>query len=522
MILTALSLFSGWTVRKASSLYRYAKSFQIFEDVFQRIQKDYVDETSEEQLLRDAINGMIGKLDPHSRYVSADYFKKFNQNYEGYSGIGISFDVIRKRVTVMSVIPDGPADKAGLIVGDRIIAINGESAIGIDRDEAPKRLMGTRGTSVRVTVEREGITSPEDFTIIRDDVHVESIPYAFMMRSGVAYMDVIRFSSTTGKEISEHLKSLNNQGMMALIIDLRNNGGGYLNSAVEVVDRFLPGRRKIIYTNGRSSDSFREFYSTDKDTYKDLPVIILINRFSASASEIVAGSLQDWDRALIVGETSFGKGLVQSQYRFRDGSALLMTTARYYTPIGRLIQRPYDNVSLEEYYVQIVVDSLRTKWENNTSRPQYRTKLLRRQVLGGGGITPDLFFQSKQDTITPIVRRIVRSPQRMLFTFVEEYLKTHTDKNWTFQYFLRDFQPNGTMLKQFLGYIRELGLSITDEEFLTNKRDIQYFLKQSVAEQLWGEEARFKVQMLRDRELLESVGYIDEARNLLNRSYRKE
>ena len=221
--------------------------------------------------------------------------------------------------------------------------------------------------------------------IIRDEIHVKSIPYIFMIEKDIGYMHIVRFSKTTEEELIVGLQELQSQGMKKLVLDLRNNGGGYLLAAVGVVDKFLEKDRKIVYTRGRIKSSFHQFFSTNKNTYSTLPIIILINRHSASASEIVSGSLQDWDRALILGETSFGKGLVQNQYTFKDGSALLITTARYYTPSGRLIQRPFDNKSREEYYRQVLDDSLRTLWEQEPTRPEYQTMILQRDILGGGG-----------------------------------------------------------------------------------------------------------------------------------------
>ena len=210
--------------------------------------------------------------------------------------------------------------------------------------------------------------------------------------------------------------------MRRLVIDLRQNGGGYLEAAVEVVDQFIPGGKRIVYTQGRIEDSFREYFSTYSALAPHIPVLVMIDRASASASEIVAGALQDWDRALIMGETSFGKGLVQRQYMLRDGSALLMTTARYYTPSGRMIQRPYGDKSHEEYYTEIFDDSQRDRLSHDISRPRMNTLILQRQVLGGGGITPDILFSTDADTISDIIRRLVYHPDRLIFSFVNLYM----------------------------------------------------------------------------------------------------
>ena len=343
-------LITGATTR----LYNYGRSLyekiELFSEIIVKIKNEYVEEKDPQELIEDAIKGVVSGLDPHTTYLSAEYFKQWNQNYDGYSGIGVTFDIVKDKITIMSVFDDGPSDKVGLMSGDRIVAIEGKSAIGMKRDEVPLTLMGPRGTKVEVTIERRDWDEGRNFIITRDRVHVQSIPFAFMINPGTGYIGIIRFSSTTVEELREALKKLEAQGMKQLILDLRSNGGGRLDAAVDVVDKFLPRNKRIVYTKGRVRGSFREFFSTDRSTHTIQPLIVILNRASASASEIVAGAMQDWDRGLILGETSFGKGLVQRQYPFKDGSALFMTTARYYTPSGRLIQRSYDDKSLEEYY----------------------------------------------------------------------------------------------------------------------------------------------------------------------------
>lgn len=498
------------------SLY---SNIKLFSEVFDKINKYYVDEKAPEELIENAIKGMVSSLDPHTTYLTIDHFKKWSQSYEGYSGVGIYFDIIRDKITVMSVISGGPSEEIGLLPGDRIIAINKKSAIGMKREEVPFKLMGPKGTKVEVTVQRQGWKKPKNFVITRDEVHIQSVPYVFTIRSDVGYIYVVRFSSTTSDELENALQKLESQGIKKLILDLRANGGGYLDAAVKVANKFLPGGKKIVYTKGRIRNSFQEFFSIENSTHPLIPLIVLINRTSASASEIVAGALQDWDRALIVGETSFGKGLVQSQYRFPDGSALLMTTARYYTPAGRLIQRPYVDKSSKEYYSEIMEDSSRNDLNNDTSRPSFKTQILRREVFGGGGITPDIFFTASRDELDQVVQKIRYSPQRPFFTFVENYVEKHTELKRDFNHFLHNYKPNGKCLQKFLNHIRELGLKITNKEFVDNKEDIQFILKQFIAAKIWGNEARYKVQMLRDHQLLEALSYFSQAEDLLARAY---
>ncbi len=521
ILLLLLSLFflSGTPKLLYDSGRTLYDKIELFSQILRTIQNDYIDEKPSQELLENAIQGMVSNLDPHTTYMSSDQFNKWNQNFEGYSGIGISFDVIREKITIMSVTPDGPSDKVGLVPGDRIVAIDNKSAVGIKRDDVPLKLMGPKGTKVEVTVERKEWDEPKNFVITRDEVHVESVPYALIMKPGVGYIKIIRFSSTTGDEIEKKLLQLKSQGMKQLILDLRQNGGGYLESAVEVSDKFLPGGKRIVYTKGRMPSSFREYFATDRATYPLIPIIVIIDRASASASEIVAGALQDWDRALIAGETSFGKGLVQSQYRFRDGSALLMTTAKYYTPTGRLIQRPFDDKSFEEYYSEVMIDSLRKNMDNDRSRPVFQSKILKRKVYGGGGITPDLVMSSERDTTSQLVRKMLYYPKQLFFTFVEDYLKDPSDMKMELNDFLKNYEPNGKVMQHFLNHIRKCEFQISNQEFFQNREKIQFFLKQAIAEKIWGEEARYKVQILSDRQLLETLGHFPEAESLLKKAY---
>jgi carboxyl-terminal processing protease len=492
---------------------------ELFSQILRTIQNDYIDEKPSQELLENAIQGMVSNLDPHTTYLSADQFNKWNQNFEGYSGIGISFDVRRDKITVMSVTADGPSDKVGLMSGDRIVAIDKQSAVGMKRDDVPLKLMGPKGTKVEVTVERKGWDEPKNFIITRDEVHVESVPYALMMKPDVGYMKIIRFSSTTGEEVEKKLLQLKSQGMKQLILDLRQNGGGYLESAVEVADKFLPGGKRIVYTKGRMQASFREYFATDRTAHPYIPIIVIIDRASASASEIVAGALQDWDRALIAGETSFGKGLVQSQYRFNDGSALLMTTAKYYTPTGRLIQRPFDDKSFEEYYTEVMIDSLRKNRDDDQSRPVFQSKILKRKVYGGGGITPDIFMPAEKDTSSQVIRRMLFYPQRLFYTFVEDYLKDPSEMQMELNDFLKNYVPNGKVMQHFFNHIRKCEFKISNQEFIQNTQEIKFFLKQAIAEKVWGDEARYKVQILDDHQLLETLEHFPEAESLLKKAY---
>jgi carboxyl-terminal processing protease len=503
-------------------LYNNGKSIylklKVFGDILEKIRTDYIEEKNPEDLIDNAIRGMVSDLDPHTTYFTKEQFDKWNQNFEGYSGIGIFFDIINNKITVISIIKRGPSEKIGLQTGDRIVAIDGESVVGIKRDDVPLVLMGPRGTKVTVTVERAGWQKPKSFSIVRDEVHVESVSAAFMIKPQVGYIAVARFSSTTEAELEQAMKKLEWLGAKKLILDLRQNGGGYLEAAVKVVDKFLPGGKKIVYTKGRIADSFREYYSTERSIHPMIPMILLIDRASASASEIVAGALQDWDRALIAGETSFGKGLVQNPYRFSDGTALLMTTACYYTPSGRMIQKPYGDRSIEEYFNGKKDDATK----NSKGNPAFKTQILRRKIFGGGGITPDVVLSTKSDTLGRAIREIVYSPRRPLFTFMENYIKKHPLLRETdLSEFLRSYKLDSNALADFRRHLQNLDIAVTPEDFEKNREDIQFILKQTLAEMVWGEEAAYKTQAYRDRQLIEAMEHFPEAEALLSSAYPK-
>jgi len=515
MVLTSLLLFiSGTNSKIYSSGRSFYKKIELFSAILRKIETDYVDEKDPVDLVNSAIKGMVSDLDPHTTYLTTEEYKKWNQNFSGYSGIGITFDVVNGKITVMSVIKGGPSQKAGLKPGDRIVKINGHSSVGIKRDEVPLKLMGPRGTTVNISVERHGYKKLINFTLTRDNVHLESIPYAFMVKPKVGYIAILRFSSTTGKELQKHLADLLEKGMEYLILDLRDNGGGYLNAAVEVAQTFLKRGQLIVYTKGRIARSFREFRASFRKPVTEIPITVMINHSSASASEIVAGAIQDWDRGVIIGETSFGKGLVQSQYTFKDGSALLMVTARYYTPSGRLIQRPYKNKSKTEYYLE----PANGRPDTTKDMPVFRTKILGRTVYGGGGITPDYILESYMDTVSSIVRKLVLSKDRLLFTFTENYINNHPKKNMSLYNFLHKYEPSDAVLNEFYTYIKNKGFKISRKDFVRNNKDISFFLKQNVAEILWGDQARYKVQLLRDKWFQQSLNYIDYSKKILAQS----
>ncbi len=393
------------------------------EDAFLLINKQYVEPVDPATLAEEAIRSMLDDLDPHSVYVSAEDAQDMQERFQGsFGGIGIWFEIARNdddlrddTVRVMSVIGDGPSERAGLMAGDRIVRIDDSTAVGLSEDEVTSRLKGEIGTQVDVTVQRPGAGAPLEFTLTRDAIPLYTVDASYMVDDETGYIRVSRFSQETYNEFIEHARALKDEGMERLVLDLRSNTGGYMSEAIEIVDEMVPGRKTVVYTRGRRPETTSTYRTRRTGILEKEPVIVLVNAYSASASEIVAGALQDHDRALIVGQRTFGKGLVQHQFALPDESVLQMTVARYYTPSGRLIQTPYDDGDQEDYYEEkfaSLEDATYRPGEYSDSIPdslRYKTAH-GRDVFGGGGILPDYIV--KPDTLEPLRQVLGRGLDR--------------------------------------------------------------------------------------------------------------
>ena len=320
-------------------------------DLINYIDQDYVDSVDREVLTENAIEGILDNLDPHSTYIPADDFKEVeDQLHSNFEGIGIQFRIEKDTIMVIQVISGGPSEKAGMLAGDRIVKINDSTVAGtgMKSDDAVKLLKGKRGSEVKVGIYRRGLAGLIDFTLIRDVIPTYSIDISYMVNDSIGYIKMSRFAASTYEETVSALNKLRAKGMTRLILDLRDNTGGYLQAAIKIADEFLDDKKLIVYTEGKNRPN-NYAYATTKGIFEENKLVVLINESSASASEILAGAIQDNDRGLIVGRRSFGKGLVQEQLNFDDGSAVRLTVARYHTPTGRNIQRPYNN-GTKEYY----------------------------------------------------------------------------------------------------------------------------------------------------------------------------
>lgn len=364
------------------------------------IRHNYVDPISLDTIYEKAIPKILSELDPHSEYIPAKIFDKVNESLEGeFDGIGIVFNAMTDTITVLNVIPQGPSDKAGVRAGDRVILIDNKEVAGkkIPQDSMVKLMRGPRGSKVKLSIKRGSLDKLVDMTITRDAIEMHSVETSFMLdrQAGIGFIRLSQFARTSYTEVRQALDKLHAEGMKSVIIDLRGNGGGFLDQVVEIVNEFLPQGQLIVYTEDRYGKRINE-YSNGRGKYTETDIVVLVDEFSASSSEILAGAVQDNDRGLVIGRRTFGKGLVQAQIPFNDGSAMRLTVARYYTPTGRSIQKPYVNGDEKAYHMDLInrinhhelfsADSIHFDDAMKFTTPGGRT------VYGGGGIMPDIFI----------------------------------------------------------------------------------------------------------------------------------
>ena len=503
--------FSKFDNRTAYSSDSVREQLGRFEEVFTFVNRYYVESPDREEIITGAINGMLSELDPHSVYIPPKNVERVTEQFEGeFEGIGIEFVILNKILTVVSPIVGGPSEAVGLLPGDQIIEIEGESTYDISENEVQKKLRGKKGTEVTITIKRPGQAEPFEVTITRDKIPIYSVMAAFLLQDGeTGYIYLGRFARTTSQEVEEALQKLEAQGMKQLIFDLRGNSGGYLDQAFEVADKFIPGGYKIVYTKGRLDNSSQEFYSTNRTTHELYPLIVLISNGSASASEIVSGAVQDLDRGLVLGQTSFGKGLVQNQIPLRDGGALRLTVARYYTPSGRLIQRPYEGGNIADYYSEAYDDSA------SVHKPDSSKKFLTlagRTVFGGGGITPDSVLIS--DKITGFTYSL--RTKRVFFEFGSRWASTHQETKPDFE----TFKNNFVITEKMMGVLKEIlekhDIEFNQEAFDKDKDYIHLLMKAEVARHYWDSEHYYMVRIKGDSEVDHALALMQEAERIKN------
>ena len=460
----------------------------------------YVDEVDEDELVEDAIISMLKELDPHSTYSDPEEVRKLNEPLQGnFDGIGIQFNMATDTLFVIQPVSGGPSEKVGILAGDRIIEVNDTVIAGVkmSTEDVMRRLRGKRGTKVNVKIQRRGVKELLPFTITRDKIPVYSLDASYMVNDHIGYIRINRFAATTGKEFVDALHRLQKAGMKDLILDLQGNGGGYLNAAIELADQFLGRKELIVYTEGRRNPR-AEFDAKGDGDFLNGRLVVLVDEFSASASEIVTGAIQDWDRGVVVGRRTFGKGLVQRPVDLPDGSMIRLTVARYYTPSGRCIQKPYESV--EEYNRDLIDRYNRGEMLSADSihfpdSLRYKTLRLGRTVYGGGGIMPDYFVPVDTTMYTDYYLAlrdkgaIVQQNLKWVDAHRAEWLKRYKD----FRHFDREFEITPAMLEELKALGKTLGAEYKEEEYQAALPLIKAQLKALIARDLWDMSEYFQI-----------------------------
>lgn len=522
VILLTLGIVLGIQIQKVFSDDNLRDSIIKFNDVLTITEKYYVEPVEPHKMIEAAINGMLTKLDPHSVYIPASQVKNIEEQFRGdFEGIGVEFQIVDDTITVVSAISGGPSEALGIMAGDRIIKIDGQSSVGITNDQVREKLRGKSGTNVSVTIIRNGAPEPIRYDIIRDKIPLYSVDTHFMINNNTGYVSVSRFAETTYKELTDALYDLKDKGMKKLILDLRGNPGGYLNQAVKIADLFIKGDKKIVYTKGRRKEFDDEYDASQSSAFENMPLIILVNKGSASASEIVSGAVQDWDRGLIVGETTFGKGLVQRQFSLPDNSALRLTISHYYTPSGRLIQRNYKGLKDKNEYYEEAGDTTEAQGDNishtaekDTTKPMFHTNS-GRIVYGGGGITPDYIIKS--DELTNYSVELLKN--NIFYQFVLNYIGTHGE-NIKSKYandldkFISGFKITDDVFKEFVNFAKAKKVEPDSEQLQKDKNYILVRLKAQIARNYWKNEGWYKEMATFDNQVLKSLTLFNEAKDL--------
>lgn len=463
----------------------------------------YVDSVDQKKLVEDAINGILAKLDPHSSYSDAEETRKMNEPLEGnFEGIGVQFNILEDTLVVIQTVPKGPSERVGILAGDRIISVNGTPIAGVkmDRDSIVRRLRGEKGSLARLSVVRRGVAEPLIFKVVRDKIPVNTLGAAYMITPTVGYIQLDRFGATSGKEVKEAIAQLLKQGMRDLIFDLESNGGGYLGAAFEVASQFLNEGDLVVYTQGRSQPR-QVFTAEGGGLFRQGRLVVLVDEFSASASEILAGAVQDHDRGTIVGRRTFGKGLVQRPIDLPDGSMIRLTTSHYYTPSGRCIQKPYEKGKKEEYSQDL--ENRFTHGElihrdsiHLDSSKVYTTLRDRRTVYGGGGIMPDVFVPLDTTAYTKFYTTIRRNNlfNTVALRYIDEQRKTLKREYPNFERFRDRYEVPERVVQQLLDEAKKKKILPKDDAELTaTLPDLRFTLKSIIALDLWDRNEYFQL-----------------------------
>lgn len=476
-------------------------SVKSFTRVLSVVQRNYADPVDTDKVIYDgAIPGMLHVLDPHSNFFDPKQYALFREEQEGkYYGVGMIVEQRDNQTVVQAPFVNSPAYKAGIRPGDVILKVDGKTCTGLTTNQVADMLKGAKGTPVNISLGREGWDKPIEVTVVRDEIPRPGVEYSEMVKPGIGYVHVSTFNETTDDDLKSALKQLDWSKLDGLIIDLRDNGGGLLNQAVGMADLFLDKNELVVSHRGRSSPE-RPYYAVMGNQGVEVPLVVLVNGQSASASEIVSGAIQDHDRGLIVGETTFGKGLVQTQFPLSEDTALLLTTARYYTPSGRLIQRNYKNVTLYDYHYN----------PQRPRKPDVKLTDTGRQVFGEGGITPDVVVaEPKANDFQELVeeRGVLYPLPAGVGDFARYYLGEKPQ-------ITKDFEVDDAVLAQFQKYLTEQHIPFTQDQIQQNTLWLKWEIKREVFTTVFGLDAGYKVQLENDPQLQKAVEALPQAKAL--------
>jgi len=489
--------------------------------VFSLIDAFYVDSANLDKLAETAIVDMLKSLDPHSTYISAKDVKEMNEPLNGnFEGIGVQFNLLRDSILIIEPLSGGPSEKVGIKAGDRIIDINSEkvTGIGLTTSGVRSRLMGPKGTKVDVRIFRKGISDLLDFTIIRDKIPINSLDAAYMLDKETGYIKLNKFAATTEKEFSDAVGSVRMSNMKNLILDLRGNGGGYMLAATALANKFFADQKLIVYLSGLKTPR-QDYKSKGGGPLSSARVVILTDEQSASASEILAGAFQDWDRGIILGRRTFGKGLVQNGYYLTDGSMIRLTIARYYTPTGRLIQSPY-NEGYDKYMQNFLTrytdgEMMTADSVHYSDSVKYKTLVNKRIVYGGGGIMPDVFVPADTSYNSSYFSRLFQ--KNILTSFTLDYFDRNRDKikgqYKTFYDFKSNFQFSQEDINSLIAKGESEGVKYNEEQFSKSKDEILLVLKAQVATNIWQSSEYYEIVNGNDKTIEKALKVISDKKS---------
>jgi carboxyl-terminal processing protease len=512
VVAVSVGIFIGLQVEDLLTNDSIEKNAKKFNQVLRYTEKYYITDVDSDRLVESAIEGMLNDLDPHTVYIPPLIQQSVEEEFRGnFEGIGIEFQIIDDTINVVTAIPGGPSEAVGIQSGDRIVKIDGADCVAYSNEDVVSSLRGEKGSSVTVTVYRPSLDLIIDYDIIRDEIPIYSLDASFMIRDSIGYLKLIRFSETTFDEVTSALEEMTDQGMTRLIFDLRNNSGGLLSQAYLISDLFLDGDKLIVYTKGRTPEYSEEFFSSKEYPYESIPIVIMINSGSASASEIVAGAVQDWDRGYIVGETSFGKGLVQRPFLLEDNSAIRLTISEYYTPAGRAIQRDYSD--RENYYSDVLDESrsedriISDSSETDTLISKVKTKG-GREIYAGGGIKPD--FVVRNEILSDFLVTLRRN--NVYYEFARNYIdrngETILNQYSDITTFENEFALDGREIRRLKDFIIQKDLDFNEIEFENNRDYILGRINAHIARNYWNNQGWYRVLLNFDEQFSKAFDVI--------------